>query len=177
MTTLFKTISPESLNDNFFSRIGHDWMLITAGTLSGFNTMTASWGSLGILWNKPVAICFIRPHRYTYQFTEKHNYFTLSFLDEKYRDILNFCGSHSGKDTNKVARTGLIPVELGAESISFEQARLVFECRKLYSDFIKPENFLEGDIIARNYPIKDFHRFYIGEIINCYSSSFPFSIA
>jgi flavin reductase (DIM6/NTAB) family NADH-FMN oxidoreductase RutF len=176
MSTLFKTISTESLKDNFFSRIDRDWMLITAGTLSHFNTMTASWGSLGILWNKPVAICFIRPHRFTFQFTEKHTFFTLSFLEEKNRDILNFCGSHSGKDTDKVARTGLVPVELGAESISFEQAKLVFECRKLYADFIKPENFLVQDIIAKNYPEQDFHRFYIGEIVNCYSSSSPFSI-
>jgi flavin reductase (DIM6/NTAB) family NADH-FMN oxidoreductase RutF len=173
MTNLFKTVSPELLDDNFFSRIDREWMLITAGTLTHFNTMTASWGTLGILWNKPVAICFIRPQRHTFQFMEQHNYFTLSFLEEKYRDILNFCGSHSGKDTNKIVRTGLIPVELGAESISYEQARLVFECRKLYADFIKTENFLVREIIDRNYPGKDFHRFFIGEIVNCYSRIHP----
>jgi flavin reductase (DIM6/NTAB) family NADH-FMN oxidoreductase RutF len=115
-----------------------------------------------------VAICFIRPHRFTFQFTEKNKYFTLSFLEEKYRDILNFCGSHSGKDTDKVAGTGLKPVELGAESISFEQARLIFECRKLYADFIKPDNFMVREIIHKNYPGHDFHRFYIGEIVNCF---------
>jgi flavin reductase (DIM6/NTAB) family NADH-FMN oxidoreductase RutF len=141
MTTMFKTVNPEELKDNFFSQINNDWMLITAGNLSHFNTMTASWGTMGILWNKPVAICFVRPQRYTFQFTEKQNYFTLSFLEEKYRDILSFCGSHSGKDTDKIAGTGLVPVALDAESITFEQARLVFECRKLYADFIKPENF------------------------------------
>ena len=168
MTTLFKTISPESLDDNFFSRIDNDWMLITAGTLTRFNTMTASWGTLGILWNKPIAICFIRPQRFTFKFAEEHNFYTLTFLDEKYRDILNFCGSHSGKDTDKVAKTGLLPVALGAESITFEQARLVFDCRKLYADFIKPGNFIVRDIIDKNYPKQDFHRFYIGEIINCF---------
>jgi flavin reductase (DIM6/NTAB) family NADH-FMN oxidoreductase RutF len=167
--TQFNTISIESLKDNFFSRIDNDWMLITAGTMTRFNTMTASWGTMGILWNRPVAICFIRPQRFTFQFAEKHSCFTLSFLEEKYRDILNFCGSHSGKDTDKIAKTGLKPVELGAESISFEQARLIFECRKLYTDFINPENFIVHDIIRKNYPEADFHRFFIGEIVNCYS--------
>ena len=176
MTISFKTINPESLNDNFFRRIDREWMLITAGTLTRFNTMTASWGTLGILWHKPIAICFIRPQRLTFQFAEKHNYFTLSFLEEQYRDILNFCGSHSGRDTDKIARTGLKPVELGAESISFEQASLVFECRKLYADFIKAENFLVRELIDKNYPGQDFHRFFIGEIVKCYSSSSPFSI-
>ena len=176
MTTLFNTVSAESLKDNFFSRLDRDWMLITAGTMAHFNTMTASWGTLGILWNKPVAICFIRPQRFTFQFAEKHAFYTLSFLEEQYRDILDFCGSHSGKDTDKVSQTGLKPVELGAESITFEQARLVIECRKLYADFIKPENFLVREIMEKNYPGKDFHRFFIGEIVNCYSSSSPFSI-
>lgn len=176
MNSLFNTIPTESLKDNFFSRFDRDWMLITAGTMAHFNTMTASWGTVGILWNKPVAICFIRPHRFTFQFAEKHSFFTLSFLEEQYRDILSFCGSHSGKDTDKVAQTGLKPVELGAESITFEQARLVLECRKLYADFLKPENFLVRAILDKNYPGKDFHRFFIGEILNCYNSSSPFSI-
>ena len=90
MTTSFKTISPESLNDNFFRRIDREWMLITAGTLTRFNTMTASWGTLGILWHKPIAICFIRPQRFTFQFAEKHNYFTLSFLEETIQGYSQF---------------------------------------------------------------------------------------
>jgi flavin reductase (DIM6/NTAB) family NADH-FMN oxidoreductase RutF len=164
----FKTRNPESLDDNFFRRINRDWMLITAGTLEHFNTMTASWGTMGILWNKPVAICFIRPHRYTFQFAEKHDFFTLTFLEDTYRDILSFCGSHSGKDTDKIAGTGLVPLELGRESISFEQAQLIFECRKMYADYIKEDNFFTRELIRKNYPGRDFHRFYIGEIVNCY---------
>jgi flavin reductase (DIM6/NTAB) family NADH-FMN oxidoreductase RutF len=166
---IFKEVDVETLKSNFFQQINRNWMLITAGTIDHFNTMTASWGTLGILWNKPVALCFIRPHRYTFQFAEKHNFFTLSFLGEKYRDILNFCGSRSGKDTDKIAETGLIPVALGAESITFEQAWLVFECRKLYADFIRPENFIVRTIMTRNYPGQDFHRFYIGEVVKCRS--------
>lgn len=164
----FKPIGVGSLEPNFFNKIGDEWMLITAGTPNHFNTMTASWGGLGILWNKPVAICFIRPHRYTFEFAEKQHYFTLSFLGDKYRNILNFCGNHSGRDSDKIAHTGLLPVQLGPESISFEQAELIFECKKIYADFIEPENFVVRDIIASHYPRQDFHRFYIGEIVNCY---------
>ena len=90
MTTLFKTVSAESLKDNFFSRIDRDWMLITAGTLTHFNTMTASWGTLGILWNKPVAICFIRPQRFTFQFAEKHNYLYPQFSGGKIQGYSRF---------------------------------------------------------------------------------------
>ncbi|MBN1415565.1 MAG: flavin reductase [Bacteroidales bacterium] len=169
MKSLFKTIAVESLKDNFFRRINREWMLITAGSTDHFNTMTASWGTLGILWNKPIAVCFVRPHRYTFQFTEKYNYFTLSFFNKNYRSILDFCGTHSGRDTDKVSRTGLIPLELGTDRVSFKQAELIFECRKMYADYIKPENFIMQDIIKKNYPGLDFHRFYIGEILNCYS--------
>lgn len=164
----FQQVGVDTLKTNFIKAIGREWMLITAGTKTQFNTMTASWGTMGVLWNKPVAICFIRPTRHTLQFAEKHDYFTLSFLEEKYRDILNYCGSHSGKDVDKVLQTGLKPVELGSESISFEQAVLILECRKLYADYIKPDNFIIRDIIKKNYPAHDFHRFFIGEIVNCY---------
>ena len=166
---IFHTVEVETLKTNFFEAIGQDWMLITAGTLAHYNTMTASWGTLGVLWNKPIAICFIRPHRYTFQFAEKYNYFTLSFLEDKYRSILDFCGTHSGRDVDKALRTGLKPLELNSDRISFEQAVLIFECRKIYADNIKPENFLDLELIGKNYPGKDFHRFFIGEIINCYT--------
>ena len=75
----FKSLKVDQLNDNFFKTIGDDWMLITAGTRNSFNTMTAGWGTCGILWNRPVAICFVRPQRYTYKFMEEGKYFTLSF--------------------------------------------------------------------------------------------------
>jgi flavin reductase (DIM6/NTAB) family NADH-FMN oxidoreductase RutF len=166
--TMFNTVRPEELPDNFFRLINDDWMLITAGQFSNYNTMTASWGTTGILWNKPIAICFIRPHRFTFQFAERHDYYTLSFFDEHYRNILDYCGAHSGRDINKAEQTGLKPLETGRGNITFSQARLVLECRKLYADFLKPENFLVQDFAARFYPKSDFHKFYIGEIEQCY---------
>lgn len=168
VTETHAKIDLASIQTNFFKAINDDWMLITAGTPQQFNTMTASWGTMGILWNKPVAICFIRPHRYTFQFAESNQYFSLSFFNEEHHQILNFCGSHSGRDIDKIAATGLKPVQLNNGCVSFEQAALIFECFKLYADYFKQENFIVTEIIRKIYPVKDFHRFFIGEIINCY---------
>lgn len=164
MNSSYKIISPRELTENVFRLIGDDWMLITAGSIESYNTMTASWGGLGILWNLPIAICYIRPHRHTFLFTERSEYLTLSFFEEEHREILNFCGSRSGRDCDKAKETGLIPFSMDKGNVSFEQAILILECKKIYSDFIKSENFVSNSLIDRNYPKKDFHRFYILEI-------------
>ena len=164
----FKKTEVESLDENVFRLIGDDWMLITAGDQNDFNMMTASWGTMGILWNKPIAVCFIRPQRYTYKFANKYEYFTLSFFDEKYRNILQICGARSGKDTDKVQVTGLRPMRTKLGNICYEQSRLFFECRKLYFHDLHPDNFIIPRIADFNYPTKDFHRLFIGEIVNCY---------
>jgi flavin reductase (DIM6/NTAB) family NADH-FMN oxidoreductase RutF len=164
----FKKVEVESLNENVFKIIGEDWMLITAGKIDDFNMMTASWGTMGILWNKPIAICFIRPQRYTYNFAEKYDYYTLSFFEEKHRKILQICGSRSGRNINKVEATGLKPMETDMGNICYEQSRLFLECRKLYFNDLTPENFIIPEIAHQNYPTRDFHRFYIAEIVNCY---------
>ena len=171
MAKEFKRIPVVNFNDNVFRSIGDDWMLVTAGTAEDFNTMTASWGTLGILWNLPVAISFIRPHRFTFGFMERSEHYTLCFLDEGCRDILQFCGSRSGRDTDKVRETGLTPLTTEQGNIYFEQSRLVIECKKLYSDWIREEQFVISNLIGRNYKKKDFHKFYIGEIMSCMISS------
>ena len=162
----FQQIEPGKISDNVFNLIGSDWMLITAGQKDSFNTMTANWGGLGYLWNKNVCFCFIRPPRYTYDFVEKTKIFTLSFFEEKHRDILKFCGAKSGRNVNKIKETGLIPVHSDSGAIYFEQARLALECKKIYFQDIMPSNFIDSDI-QTFYPKKDYHRMYIGEIIKC----------
>ncbi|MEN6520106.1 MAG: flavin reductase family protein [Armatimonadota bacterium] len=162
-----KKIKPEELKDNVFKLIGSDWMLITAGSAESYNTMTASWGGFGVLWSKNVCFCVIRPTRYTLEFVEKSENFTLSFFDEKYRDALSFCGANSGRDVDKAAETGLTPAAGSMPgTTSFAEARLVIECKKLYFQDIDPANFLDPSI-EKNYPVKDYHRMYIGEIIEC----------
>ncbi len=161
-----REISAEAIKDNVFNLIDKDWMLITAGTIDAWNTMTASWGGLGILWNMPVAFCFVRPTRHTYGFMEKHDRFTLSFFEEEWRDALTLCGTKSGRDTDKARETGLKPVSGAEGTVCFEQARMVLECRKLYFQDISPERFLDPSIDG-NYPNKDYHRMYVGEVLRC----------
>ncbi|MFC2079912.1 flavin reductase [Bacteroidota bacterium] len=163
---MYKTISPYDLDENVFKMLDKDWMLVTAGKMGDFNTMTASWGHLGIMWNLPVAICYIRPQRYTYEFANKNEDYTLSFFPEDHRKILQFCGTKSGREYDKIKETGLQPFETEGGNISFEQARLVLECKKIYQDDMKLENFVRPEIAKKNYPNSDFHRFYFGEIIN-----------
>lgn len=165
-TVTFVSTDIRKINDNFVQLIGYDWMLITAGKPDDYNTMTAAWGSIGFLWKKPVAMIFIRPQRHTFQFVEKYEDFSLSFFDRQYRQALDFCGSHSGRDTDKAGETGLTLAISPSGILYFEQARMVIECRKVYFDDIKPAHFLDSSI-GKNYPLKDYHRMYIGFITAC----------
>jgi flavin reductase (DIM6/NTAB) family NADH-FMN oxidoreductase RutF len=167
----FIEIPADKISENVFDLIGEQWMLITAGTAEHFNTMTASWGTAGILWHLPVAICFIRPQRYTFEFAENNEYYTLSFLENGNREILQYCGSRSGRNTDKVEETGLKPLSTRLGNVYFEQCKLVIECKKLYADRINEDSFVMRDLIQKNYPRKDFHKFYIGEIVSCLVSN------
>jgi len=164
--SLHRELDPKDLNDSVIRLIGTDWMLVTAGAADKWNTMTASWGGMGVLWNKNVAMCFIRPGRHTFPFMEQHDRFSLSFFDETWRKALQFCGSRSGRDVDKAKETGLVPVAGPNGTISFEQARLVLECRKLYWQDIDPDHFLDPTLMA-HYPLKDYHRMYVSEILSC----------
>lgn len=169
--TLFQKTNIKKLKDNFFKALDDDWMLITAGNEESFNMMTASWGAMGILWNKPVAVCFIRPHRYTFGFAESSGYYTLSFFNRSHRKILNICGTKSGRDIDKIRETGLVPLITEFGNIGYEQAELMMECKKLYADYLEEQHFIIPEVARKNYPAKDYHRFYIGEIVNCYIKS------
>lgn len=161
---MFQEITVQDLTMNPFEKIGKQWMLITAGDASGFNTMTASWGGVGILWNKPVATAYIRPQRYTKQFVDASEYFTLSFYGEEYRKALQLCGTVSGRDTNKVEQAGLTPYFVDGTA-AFEEAELILICRKLYHQEMLPELFDDASVADSMYPQKDYHTFYIGEIV------------
>ena len=160
---MFEQIDPKSLEQNVFSLIGDQWMLITAGTGEKCNTMTASWGGLGGLWGKPVATVYIRPQRYTLEFVEREEKFTLAFFGEEYRKALALCGSKSGRDIDKVKECGFT-VETADGAPYFAQADLVLVCRKAYWQDMDPTHFLDGEIDGKWYPEKDYHRIFIGEI-------------
>lgn len=159
----FKKISAGDITANPFDLIGKDWALVTCGDKDKFNTMTVSWGGVGIMWGKPVAFTFIRPQRYTFGFMETNGYYTMSFFDEKYRDALNFCGSKSGRDFDKVKETGLTPAFTENGVPYFEEAKLVLVCKKLYSQFLNEESIADGDAVNKWYN-NDYHKMYISEI-------------
>ena len=140
-------------------------MLITAMRDGVPNTMTASWGGFGVLWFKNVATIYVRPQRYTHEFLDASDSFTLSFLPEKYRDALNHCGKTSGRDSDKITQAGLATI-IDGNSAYFQEAEFVMVCRKIYKSKLEPMGFLDADI-EKCYPKNDYHTIYIGEIEKC----------
>jgi flavin reductase (DIM6/NTAB) family NADH-FMN oxidoreductase RutF len=167
----FTTINPEEISENALKLIGKDWMLVSAGNSNSNNCMTASWGGIGVLWFKPVVYVFIRPQRYTKEFIEKNDYFTLSFFEESYRPALNFCGKNSGKTINKAKECGLDILETTHGSIAYKQAKLILECKKMYAQPFNKESFIDKSPL-HHYEQGDFHIMYIAEITECLIKEF-----
>ena len=162
----YRKCNPAKL-DGVFDLIGKDWMLITASGKNEdgketVNTMTASWGGMGYLWNRPVAFCFVRPQRYTYQFTEQAERFSLSFFGEEYRPALRLCGTKSGRDLDKFEAAGLTPETYDGVPV-IREARLTLICRKLYVTTLEKQDFCLPELL-QNYTAGDYHRMYIVEI-------------
>ncbi len=164
---MLKKVDLKTLNDNVFSLIGDQWMLVTAGTPEHCNTMTASWGGLGVLWSKPVATIYVRPPRYTYEFIEKEDYFTLSFFDDSYRPQLQLCGSKSGRDVDKISACNFTVAAGEGNTPYIAQAKLVLVCKKNYRQRMDPACFIGGEQ-EKWYPNKDYHEIYMGEIVEAY---------
>ncbi|MBU1677377.1 MAG: flavin reductase family protein [Bacteroidetes bacterium] len=149
------------------------WFLLTSGDYNSkhFNTMTIAWGYFGIMWNKPFAAVVVRPTRFTFEFMNKYDTFSLCSFDKTYSEDLSLLGSKSGRDGNKIAETKLTvipPQKITAPS--FNEAELAIECKKIYWDDYKPENFLD-DSINKVYPLKDYHRIYYGEILGIWGDA------
>ena len=167
----FKKIAPTELLDNPFKLIGKDWMLLSSanagdGDVCGkdYNTMTASWGGVGILWEKPVAFIFVRPQRHTFGFTEENDTMTLSFFGGEYKKEMGFCGKNSGRDCDKMKETGLTP-EFAEGTVYIKEAKNVLILRTLAVTEMSPDSFLDKDIEPSCYPNKDYHIVYIAEIV------------
>lgn len=172
----YRTIEPKDLEGNVFDMIGDKWMLITAAKDDKINTMTASWGGMGIMWAKTVVWCVVRPVRHTYEFIEAADYFTLTFFPGEYRKALNILGTKSGRDCDKIKESGLTPAlftldkqdkDNKKEVTYFKEADTVMVCKKLYYQDVDPAHFIVADL-DKNYPNKDYHRMYFGEITECF---------
>ncbi|HAQ62403.1 TPA: flavin reductase [Candidatus Delongbacteria bacterium] len=154
-------------NTEIFNLWGKQWMLLTSGVLENdsFNCMTVAWGSIGVMWNKPFVQVVVRPTRYTNEFMEKFDTFTLSAFSEEYRKDLSYLGRVSGKHEKKLEKTALTVIpSIKIKCPSYAEAELVIECRKIYSSEFMPEDFIDNTILE-NYPKKDFHKIYYGEIL------------
>lgn len=154
----------ESFNFKPFYTLDKEWALLSVGNKEKFNMMTVSWGGFGTIWGRPVVSVYVRKSRYTYEFMEENDYFTLSFYDEKYKKDLGILGSKSGRGINKKDLVSLHEEEVG-NSISFKEANLTLVCKKIYYDDLKQEN-MKPEIQEQFYKKDEIHRMYIGEVID-----------
>ncbi|MHC1693717.1 MAG: flavin reductase [Eubacteriales bacterium] len=163
----FKKISQRDVDENVFDLINRDCFLITTKLNEKTNAMTASWGGMGHIWGKDMLFCVIRPQRYTYEFIEQLDYYTLCFFeDKKHRKELGLLGSVSGRDTDKITSSGLTVIDTAHGTSAFEEARLIYVLRKVYYQDFDPSRFLASEI-NDTYAAKDYHRMYFGEIVEC----------
>ena len=161
----FQPYPIDVLEMNPFTKIGKEWALVTAGNKSKCNTMTVSWGGVGVLWGKNVVYIFIRDSRYTKEFIDNGDFFSISFLDNAYRDALNYCGAHSGRDVDKFEEAGLTPAF--RHSIPYpDEANFVILCKKMAAVPITEDSFVDPSISKKWYADGDMHAMYVGEIID-----------
>lgn len=158
---MFREISVKEIKDNIVKLISDEWMLITAGDSKDYNMMTASWGFMGEVWGSDSAVALIRPQRYTMEFIDKNDYFTLSFYGDR-KDIHKICGSHSGRDVNKTELASLTPV-FGEAAPYFNEARLVLVCKKQYVQQMTADSFIDKAPLEKWYQ-DDLHYMIIGKI-------------
>lgn len=161
----FQPMPIDLIEFNPFTKIGKEWALVTAGTKTNANAMTISWGGVGVLWGKNVAFIFIRDSRYTKELLDANEFFSVTFLSEEYRDSLNYCGSHSGREIDKIAYAGLTLAT--RHNIPYiDEGNFVLLCEKMSATRITEDSFLMPEIKEKWYKDGDMHTMYIAEIID-----------
>ena len=170
ISVMFKQVDIQAAMSNPIGQIGSDWMLVTSGSVSKFNMMTASWGAAGFMWNKPVVFVFIRTNRFTFEFMENNPSFTVSFFNADKKKILSFCGSHSGRDVDKASACGLTAFQTPCGSVAFEESKLYFECRKMYAQQMHASSFIDKEALDKWYSKDPMHKMYVAEILGAYSA-------
>lgn len=160
-----KTIDPASLRKNPFQLIGKDWMLITAGNKEKVNTMTASWGGLGVMYGKDVAFIVIRQSRYTKEFIDQEDTFSISFYDKEHQKTMKYLGTVSGRNEDKIANSGLT-LNWMENTPYFDEANMVMVCKKLFKQPLINDGLIEEKYKNTWYSSGDNHTLYIAEITN-----------
>lgn len=164
----YRKVDVDSFELKPFQAIGRDWTLISAAKDGVVNTMTASWGGIGVLWGKNVVTVYVRPQRYTREFMDAAGVFTVTLFDG-HRKELSVLGSKSGRDGDKIAEVGFHLLTVDGQP-TFREGKTAIVCRKLYRGQFQPEHFCALEIADENYPQKDYHYLYIGEILGIYQN-------
>jgi len=159
----YKIIAAEDLQKSPIKMIGLDWMLIAAEKDGKVNAMTASWGGIGFMWNKPVAFVVIRQTRYTKEFVDAGERFSLNFFDGDCKQEMGLIGKVSGRDEDKLAATGM-NAEMAESVPAFEKATKVLVCKKLFAQKFDEQSFIDKSILDRWYAGDSMHTLYIAEI-------------
>lgn len=159
----FRQIAADKIPGNIVKLL-NDAVLITSGTANQTNVMTASWGGLGVFWQKPIAISFLNPTRYSVSTMDNGDTYTISFYTEAYKDALEYCGTTSGRDTDKIKGSGLTPIKTPSGATAFAEAWMIFECKKvvaqqIFADAVKVD-------VPEEWKKNGYHKIYIGEILN-----------
>lgn len=154
----------EMTDFNFADYIGKGALLTVKRGNGALNTMTVSWGTSGILWNKEVCTVFVRPQRFTHEFCEESDVFTLSFFGEERRGTLTYCGTKTGRDVDKFEACEL-KYELKNDACIFEDAKITLVLKKLYKQEMSRDCFIDEAPLV-NYKSNDFHTVYTCEIID-----------
>ena len=163
---MFEKVNFSEVQNEMYEKLSKEGCLLLVGTKEHHNNMTIGWATHGVLWSKPVIISYVKPTRYTYEFSNKYDTFSICYFEND-RETLKICGTKSGRNINKDEVCNLHPVLLDGE-IAYEEASLVITCKKLYQDDFKKENFLDMSIYDKRYFDDLPHRFYVGEVINVY---------
>ena len=165
--SLYNEVKPFEMTMNPFKVINKDWLLLTSGDENKCNSMTLSWGGFGIYMGKPITNVYVRQERYTKEFMDKNEYFTVCSFSEENREALKYMGNNSGRDGDKYKATGLKPIKID-KTWAIEQATTIYVCKILSFSDVLVKNISEckekTDFFDQNNP-KDFHTMYMGEIV------------
>ena len=163
-----KIINPKDFDANIFRLLDDSWCLIASydqnHTPLPYNAMTASWGCMGVLWNKNVFFCVVRPQRYTKEFIDNSRYISLSFFGEEMKKALTYCGRNSGREGYKLKESGFTPVITDDGKVEFKEAKITVFGKKLFASDMKEADFIDKSLVEKNYPNNDFHTVYVCEI-------------
>ncbi len=164
---MLQRVEIQDFNLKVYDQWVNKWFVLTCGDYNegDYNAMVVAWGSFGVMWKKPFVQVVVRPNRYTFDFMESYDTFTLCGFSNHYRKAMQLLGTRSGRNGDKIIASGLTPIPSQfVTAPSFKEAKMIIECKKIYSDFLNPANFLDPDI-EKCYPAKDYHKVYFGEIL------------